>query len=91
MVLLFGITLLSVMMVDGTSTSTLKTHLKTEHSIELIINKDPENNNPEKLPKVKHGRSNNDDITELLLDWIIDDKQAFRVEKMRNLEASSMF
>ena len=69
----------------STSTSTLKTHLKTEHSIELMINKDPENSNPDKLPKVKHGRSNNN-ITELLLDWIIDDKQAFRVvenEKFR--------
>ena len=70
----------------STSTSTLKSHLKSEHSIELIVNKDSETNILEKLPKVKHGRSSNDDITELLLDWIIDDKQAFRVvenEKFR--------
>ena len=33
----------------------------------------------EKRPKVKFDKENNDEITELLLAWIIDDKQAFSV------------
>ena len=31
------------------------------------------------LLKVKHAQATNDEISELLLDWIIDDKQAFKL------------
>jgi hypothetical protein len=33
----------------------------------------------DKRPKAKFDKENNDEITELLLAWIIDDKQAFSV------------
>jgi hypothetical protein len=47
----------------------------------LILSKEEEEYDEkiERVTKVKHGQSSNDEISELLVEWIIDDKQAFQV------------
>jgi hypothetical protein len=64
----------------NTSTTILSKHLSNNHSIQLVAEKQSVGENvSEKRPKVKFDKDNNDEITELLLAWIIDDKQAFSV------------
>ena len=59
--------------------STLRSHLESKHKIKLILTQEDENVNNDNAPKVKHGRVTSEEITQLLLEWIIDDKQAFSV------------
>ena len=68
---------LNVKYSESTGNSSLIYHLKTKHEISLINNNEQKNN--EKMPKVIHNKNHNDEITELLIEWIIDDKQAFKV------------
>ena len=69
----------------NTSTTTLSKHLSNVHSVQLVAEKesvnadDDDDDDAEKRPKIKYDKINNEEITERLLAWIIDDKQAFSV------------
>ena len=56
-------------------------HLSNNHSIQLVAEKQSVDNEnvSEKTPKVKFDKENNDEITELLLAWLIDDKHVISV------------
>lgn len=65
----------------NTSTTTLTKHLSNAHNIQLVVEKQPNNSDEdtEKKPKIKFNNEDNEQITERLLEWIIDDKQSFSV------------
>ena len=63
--------------------STLRSHLESKHKIKLILTQEDENVNNDNAPKVKHGRVIMEERTQLLLEWIIDDKQASLLLKIK--------